>query len=124
MEFSFAEYFSSECLEDQEFPWFMLYLLGNRAVGLSECTTYLSMSAAKVLLILKSDLYVNINSNIVINVIVCSIILIIGSDTLVRLILPIILINMQISSPLIILVTLIQLSYDFLRIITIYIKIL
>ena len=54
-------------LDFKGFPWYLIYILCNRAAVIATSSTFLFMSLAKVILNCRMDLYIKINSDITVN---------------------------------------------------------
>ena len=59
---------SVQCLELVNFPWYLLYTLFNRMITISEMSTFIYMSFAKVILNWRPDVYVRMNSTITVDI--------------------------------------------------------
>ena len=59
---------SDKCLELVNFPWYLLYTLFNRMITISEMSTFLYMSCAKVILNWRPDIYIRMNSSLTVNI--------------------------------------------------------
>ena len=82
--FYLANLISTECLELVNFPWFLTYTLSTRFFIIADTTTFLCMSLAKVLLNWRIDYYINLKSNIAVNIATISVIGLILVDLLIR----------------------------------------
>ena len=82
--FYLAHIISTSCLELLKFPWFLLYILSTRITIISEATTFLCMSLAKVILYWRLDIYVNLNSDLTINIATLCVIVLIAIDSVIR----------------------------------------
>ncbi len=58
---------SDVMLDFMDFPWYLIYILCNRAAVIATSSTFLCMSLAKVILNCRMDLYIKINSDITVN---------------------------------------------------------
>ena len=65
--FYLANAVSYKCLETNNFPWYLLYLLTTRLGCITEASTFLCMSMAKVILNIRADVYVTLNSSFTVN---------------------------------------------------------
>ena len=82
--FYLANIISSECLELVNFPWFLLYILFTRITVISEATTFLCMSLAKVILNWRLDIYVKLNSDLTINIATLCVLVLLAIDNVIR----------------------------------------
>ena len=82
--FYIANTFSPECLELVNFPWYLLYILSSRFTIIAEITTFLCMSISKVILNLRLDIYMRLNSNMTINLASLCVSILILIDMMIR----------------------------------------
>ena len=65
--FYLADALSSDCLEVTNLPWYLLFILSSRIGCISQISTFLCMSIAKVILNWRPDIYLKLNSNFCVN---------------------------------------------------------